>query len=129
LVNNNTKISSNKSFGVVFFIFFLIISLWPLLDNGEIRVWALVLSVIFIALGLLKPYLLTPLNRIWTRFGFFLGSFISPIVMGILFFFIVTPTGFLMRIFSKNFMNLKKDNNKTYWINSNDRKSQMKDQF
>ena len=129
MVNNNTKISSNKSFGVVFFIFFLIISLWPLLDNGEIRVWALVLSVIFIALGLLKPYLLTPLNRIWTRFGFFLGSFISPIVMGILFFFIVTPTGFLMRIFSKNFMNLKKDNNKTYWINSNDRKSQMKDQF
>ena len=129
MVKNNTKISSNKSFGVVFFIFFLVISLWPLLDNGEIRVWALVFSVVFIALGLLKPYLLTPLNRIWTRFGFFLGSFISPIVMGILFFAIVTPTGFLMRIFSKDFMNLKKNNDKSYWINSNDRKSQMKDQF
>jgi len=129
LVNNNTKISSNKSFGLVFFIFFLIISLWPLLDNGEIRVWALVLSGVFITLAMLNSYLLTPLNRIWARFGFFLGSFISPIVMGILFFVIVTPTGFLMRIFSKNFMNLRKNNDKSYWIKSNDRKSQMKDQF
>ncbi len=129
MVKNNTKISSNKSFGVVFFIFFLVISLWPLLDNEKIRVWALALSIVFITLGMLKPYLLTPLNRIWARFGFFLGSFISPIVMGILFFAIVTPTGFLMRIFSKDFMNLKKNNDKSYWINSNDRKSQMKDQF
>ena len=129
MVNNNTKISSNKSFGLVFFIFFLIISLWPLLDNGEIRVWALVLSGVFIILAMLNSYLLTPLNRIWARFGFFLGSFISPIVMGILFFVIVTPTGFLMRIFSKNFMNLRKNNDKSYWIKSNDRKSQMKDQF
>jgi hypothetical protein len=129
LDNNSKKISSNKSFGVVFFIFFLIISLWPLLDNGEIRVWALLLSIIFIILSMLKPYLLTPLNRIWARFGFFLGSFISPIIMGILFFVIVTPTGFLMRTFSKNFMNLKKNNNRSYWVKSNDRKSQMKDQF
>ena len=129
MVNNNTKISSNKSFGLVFFIFFLIISLWPLLDNGEIRVWALVLSGVFITLAMLNSYLLTPLNRIWARFGFFLGSFISPIVMGILFFVIVTPTGFLMRIFSKNFMNLRKNNDKSYWIKSNDRKSQMKNQF
>tara|TARA_B110000459_G_scaffold182614_1_gene210933 strand:- start:2461 stop:2850 length:390 start_codon:yes stop_codon:yes gene_type:complete len=129
LVKNNTKISSNKSFGVVFFIFFLVISLWPLLVNEEIRVWALAVSVVFITLGMLKPYLLTPLNRIWARFGFFLGSFISPLVMCILFFAIVTPTGFLMRIFSKDFMNLKKNNDKSYWINSNDRKSQMKDQF
>ena len=127
--NNNQKIASNKSFGIVFFIFFLIISLWPLLNNEEIRVWALAVSVVFITLVMLKPYLLTPLNRIWTRFGFFLGSFISPIVMGILFFAIVTPTGFLMRIFSKNFMNLKKNNDTSYWINSNDRISQMKDQF
>jgi len=129
LKNNKIKIGSNKSFGVVFFIFFLVISLWPLLDNEEIRVWALVVSVVFITLGMLKPYLLTPLNRIWARFGFFLGSFISPIVMGILFFVIVTPTGFLMRIFSKDFMNLKKNNDKSYWIKSDEKKSQMKDQF
>ena len=128
-MKKNIEISSNKSFGIVFFIFFLIISFWPLLNNGEIRFWALVLSGAFIALGLLKPHLLTPLNIIWTRFGLFLGGFISPIVMGIIFFIIVTPTGFLMRIFSKDFMNLKKNNDQSYWINSNDKKSQMKDQF
>ena len=121
--------STNKSFGVVFFIFFLLISFWPLLNDGEIRVWALIVSLIFIILAMLKPYLLTPFNRIWARFGVVLGSFISPIVMGIIFFVIVTPTGFLMRIFSKNFLNLKKNNDKSYWINSNDQKSKMKDQF
>ena len=127
--NNNIKIGSNKSFGIVFFILFLIISFWPLLGNGEIRIWALILSIVFLILGVLKPYLLTPLNRIWTRFGFFLGNFISPIVMGFIFFLIVTPTGFLMRIFSKDFMDLKKNNDKSYWIRSNDKKSKMKDQF
>jgi len=121
--------STNKSFGVVFFIFFLLISFWPLLNDGEIRVWALIVSLIFIILAMLKPYLLTPFNRIWARFGVVLGSLISPIVMGIIFFVIVTPTGFLMRIFSKNFLNLKKNNDKSYWINSNDQKSKMKDQF
>ena len=121
--------STNKSFGIVFFIFFLLISFWPLLNDGEIRVWALIVSLIFIILAMLKPYLLTPFNRIWARFGVVLGGFISPIVMGIIFFVIVTPTGFLMRIFSKDFLNLKKNNDKSYWINSNDQKSKMKDQF
>ena len=121
--------STNKSFGIVFFIFFLIISIWPLLNDGEIRVWALIVSLIFIILAMLKPYLLTPFNRIWARFGVILGGFISPIIMGIVFFVIVTPTGFLMRIFSKNFLNLKKNNDKSYWINSNEQKSKMKDQF
>ena len=129
MINNNSQISSNKSFGVIFCIFFLLISLWPLLSDGEIRIWALILSLIFIILVLLKSYLLTPLNRIWANFGIFLGNFISPIVMGIVFFVIVTPTGFLMRFFSKDFMNLKKNNNKSYWLNSNDKKSKMKDQF
>ena len=129
MIKNNLKIGSNRSFAIVFFIFFLLISFWPLLRNGEIRIWSLVLSLFFITLGVLKPYLLTPLNRIWARFGVLLGSFISPIIMGIIFFVIVTPTGFLMRIFSKDFMNLKKNNDKSYWINSSDEKSKMKDQF
>ena len=126
---NYTKIGSNKSFGVVFFIFFLLVSFWPLLNDEKIRVWSLIISFIFIILAMLKPYVLTPLNRIWTKFGVVLGSFISPIVMGIVYFLIVTPTGFLMRIFSKDFLNLKKNNAKTYWINSNHQKSKMKDQF
>tara|TARA_B110000027_G_scaffold99714_1_gene105419 strand:- start:811 stop:1200 length:390 start_codon:yes stop_codon:yes gene_type:complete len=124
-----TKIGSNKSFGVVFFIFFLLVSFWPLLNDEKIRVWSLIISFIFIILAILKPYVLTPLNRIWTKFGVVLGSFISPIVMGIVYFLIVTPTGFLMRIFSKDFLNLKKNNAKTYWIDSNNQKSKMKDQF
>jgi hypothetical protein len=121
--------STNKSFGIIFFIFFLIISFWPLLNDEEIRVWALIMSLIFLILAILKPYLLTPLNRIWIRFGFVLGGIVSPIIMGIVFFTIVTPTGFLMRIFSKDYLNLKKNSNKTYWINSTSKKSKMKDQF
>ena len=121
--------STNKSFGIIFFIFFLIISFWPLLNDEEIRVWALITSLIFLILAILKPYLLTPLNRIWIRFGFVLGGIVSPIIMGIIFFTIVTPTGFLMRIFSKDYLNLKKNSNKTYWINSISKKSKMKDQF
>ena len=99
------------------------------MNDEKIRVWSLIISFIFIILAILKPYVLTPLNRIWTKFGVVLGSFISPIVMGIVYFLIVTPTGFLMRIFSKDFLNLKKNNAKTYWINSNHQKSKMKDQF
>jgi hypothetical protein len=121
--------STNRSFGIIFFIFFLIISLWPLLNDEEIRVWALIVSLIFLILGILKPYLLTPFNRIWIRFGFVLGGIISPIIMGVIFFAIVTPTGFLMRIFSKDFLNLKKNSSKSYWINSTSQKSKMKDQF
>ena len=127
--NSNIKIGTNKSFGIIFFIFFLLISLWPLLNNEKIRVWSLIISFIFIILALVKPYVLTPLNRIWAKFGVILGGVISPIVMGIVFFVIVTPTGFLMRVFSKDFLNLKKNNNKTYWIESNSQKSKMKNQF
>ena len=127
--SNKVKISSNRSFGIIFSIFFLLISLWPLLNNGEIRLWAFIISLIFIILAILKPYLLTPLNKIWAKFGFFLGTFIPPIVMGFVFFVIVTPTGLLMRLFSKDYLNLKKNNNKSYWINSSDQKSKMKNQF
>ena len=99
------------------------------LNDQEIRVWALIISFIFLILALLKPSLLAPINKIWIRFGFVLGGIISPIIMGIVFFVIVTPTGFLMRIFSKDFLNLKKNNSKSYWINSTSQKSKMKDQF
>tara|TARA_B100000780_G_C21110239_1_gene448597 strand:+ start:70 stop:459 length:390 start_codon:yes stop_codon:yes gene_type:complete len=129
LINNNIKIGSNKSFGVVFFIFFLIISLWPLLNNGELRIWSLILSVIFLILGLLKSQILTPLNKIWFRFGILLGNFVSPIVMSIVFFVIVTPTSFIMKICGKNLLILKKIDKKSYWIDTPKIKSEMKNQF
>ena len=123
------KISSNKNFGIVFFIVFLLIALWPLLNNSEIRLWSLITSIIFLVLGLFNSKLLTPLNKLWFKFGILLGNFIAPIVMGIIFFFVVTPTGILMKLLGKDLIKLKKNNKKTYWIEKKDMKSSMKNQF
>tara|TARA_Y100000816_G_scaffold46425_1_gene29172 strand:- start:68 stop:451 length:384 start_codon:yes stop_codon:yes gene_type:complete len=125
----NIKTSSNKSFGIVFFIVFIIISLYPLLNQEDIRIWSLVIAFIFFILALLNSKILTPLNKIWTRFGLFLGNLISPIVMGIIFFFVVTPIGLLMRLFGKDVLNLKKNKFSTYWIKKTNQKSSMEKQF
>ena len=127
--NNNLKIGTNKSFGIVFFIFFLTVSVFPLFKDGNIRIWPLMIAIIFLTLGLVNSRFLTPLNKIWFKFGILLGSFVSPIVMGVVFFVIVTPTSLFMRILGKNLLNLKKDNKKTYWIEKSKIKSKMKDQF
>ena len=127
--NSNIKIGSNKSFGIVFFLFFLIVSLFPLFKDGNIRIWSLIIAIIFLVLGMLNSKILTPLNKIWFRFGILLGSFVSPIVMGLVFFAIVTPTSLIMRVLGKNLLNLKKNNKKTYWIERSKIKSKMKDQF
>ena len=123
------KASSNKSFGIVFFIFFLIVSIFPLFKDGNIRIWSLIIAIIFLILGILNSKILTPLNKIWFKFGILLGSFVSPIVMGIVFFAIVTPTSLIMRLLGKNLLNLKKDNKITYWIERSVVKSKMKNQF
>ena len=101
------KIGSNRSFGIVFSIFLLIVGLWPLLNENNPRVWALVISLIFLILGLFNSKLLGPLNRLWIKFGELLGRIISPIVMGIVYFFVVTPIGLVMRLFKKDLLNLK----------------------
>ena len=123
------KTSSNKSFGIVFFIVFLIIALYPLIKDGDIRLWSLIVSLIFLILGLINSTILTPLNRLWFKFGIFLGKIISPIILGTIFFLIVTPTGLLLRLFSKDVINLKYNNNNSYWIEKTGPKSNMKDQF
>ena len=123
------KINSNRSFGVFFAVIFLIVAFWPLLNDGEVRAWSLLVSFVFLILGLLNSKILTPLNKLWFKFGIFLGNFISPIIMGIIFFFVVTPTGLIMRLFKKDLINLKKNNNKTYWIEKKSIKSNMKNQF
>ena len=122
------KISSNRSFGLVFFIVFLIISIWPLLYDENIRIWSLFISLIFLILGILNSNLLKPFNKIWFIFGIFLGNIVSPLVMGLVFFLVVTPTGFIMRLFRKDLLNLKKNKNDSYWIEKNS-SSRMKDQF
>ena len=126
---NNIKIGTNKSFGIVFFLFFLIVSLFPLFKNENIRVWSLIIAIVFLILGLLNSKFLTPLNKIWFKFGILLGNFVSPIVMSIVFFVIVTPTSIIMRVLGKNLLNLKKGNKKTYWIERSKIQSKMKNQF
>ena len=123
------KIGSNRSFGIVFFVVFLIISFYPLSNEGDLRIWSLVVSIIFLLLGLFNSKILTPLNIIWFKFGLLLGKIIAPIVMGIIFFFVVTPIGIIMRIFRKDVLNLKKNKNNSYWIKKTGPKSIMKNQF
>ena len=123
------KIGSNRSFGIVFFIFFLIIGTYPIFFQGELRIWSLVVSIIFLLLGIINSRFLTPLNLLWFKFGMLLGRLVSPIVMGLVFFLVVTPTGIIMRILNKNLLRLKKKNVKTYWIERSSIKSDMKNQF
>ena len=123
------KIGSNRSFGIVFFTVFLIIATYPLIDNGEIRKWSLILSLVFLILGLLNSKILYPLNKIWFKFGLLLGRIVSPLVMVIIFFLVVTPIGLLMRILNKDLLNLKFNKSKSYWIEKNEQKSKMKNQF
>jgi len=129
MIKNKIKISSNRSFGIVFFIFFLILSLWPLINEGNIRFSFIVISVIFLILGIINSKILTPLNHLWFKFGLFLGKIVSPIVMGVVFFFVVTPIGILMRLIGKDILSIKKNNYKSYWIEKSGPKSKMKNQF
>ena len=123
------KIGSNKSFRIVFFIVFFIIALFPLINNSEIRIWAVIISLIFLILGLINSKILTPLNKAWFKFGIFLGKIISPLIMGIIFFLVVTPIGMLMKILKKDLLNLKFNKHKSYWIEKSEPKSKMKNQF
>ncbi|MDC3160838.1 SxtJ family membrane protein [Candidatus Pelagibacter sp.] len=123
------KVGSNKSFGIVFFVFFLIIGLYPLINEDNIRIWSIVISIIFLILGLINSQILTPLNILWFKFGMLLGRFVSPIVMGLVFFLVVTPTGLIMKLFNKDLLKLRKNKNSSYWIKRPETKSEMKNQF
>ncbi len=127
-MNKKIKISSNKSFGIVFFIFFLAISLYPLINSQEYRLWALITSLVFLILGLINSSILTPLNLLWFKFGMLLGRIVSPVIMALVFFCVVTPTGLIMRLFNKDLLNLKKKDKKSYWIERKSN-SEMKNQF
>ena len=126
---DDIKINSNRSFGIVFFIVFLIISLYPLLNSEPIKIWFLIIALIFLVLGLINSKILTPLNKLWFKFGIILGKIVSPFVMGVIFFFVVTPIGLIMRLLGKDLLNLKYNGNKSYWIEKSGPKSKMKNQF
>ena len=126
---NQIKISSNRSFGLVFFIVFLIISIYPVFYSEDLRVWSAIVSLVFLILGIMNSKILTPLNKIWFRFGILLGKIVSPIVMGIVYFAVVFPTSLIMKSLGKDLLKLKKNKEKTYWVESTSSKSSMKNQF
>ena len=129
LFMNDVKIGSNKSFGIVFSVVFLLIATYPLLNQNEIKIWSLTISIIFFILGLFNSKILSPLNKVWFKFGILLGKIISPLIMGLIFFLVVTPIGILMRVLKKDILSLKFNKNKSYWIEKNGPKSKMKNQF
>ena len=126
---DDIKIGSNRSFGIVFFVVFLIIAIYPLTYSGDVRLWSVIISIIFLVLGTLNSKILTPLNKLWFNLGIFLGKIISPIIMGIIFFLVVTPTGLIMRLLGRDVLNLKYNKSQSYWIEKNGPKSKMKNQF
>jgi len=127
---DSVKIPSNRSFGFLFFIVFLAISLWPLISQEDLRLWALILSLIFLILGILNSKILTPLNKLWIKFGILLGNIVSPVVMGVVFFIVVTPIGLIMRLLGKDLLRVNKNESTfTYWIDREKKTDTMKRQF
>ena len=120
------KISSNRSFGILFSIVFAIITLWPIISGNPLRLWSLPISIIFLVLGLLNSKLLNPLNIVWVKFGELLGRIVAPIVMAIIYFIIVTPIGLFMRLIGKDLLNLKFSKANTYWIKREKKVGSMK---
>jgi hypothetical protein len=123
------KKSSEKKFGIIFSIIFLVIGLWPLLNQGPIRLWSIGLSFLFLAATLLLPKSLRILNDNWIKLGEILGKIIAPIVMALVFFTILTPISFIVRILGKDLLRLKFSKNDTYWIKREKNITTMDKQF
>ena len=123
------KVNSNRGFGIVFCVVFLLISFWPAIEGQSLRIWALTVSLIFLVLGLLNSKLLSPFNLIWVKFGEALGRIIAPIAMGVVYFIIITPIGLFMRLIGKDLLRTKFSKNNSYWIKREKNIGSMKRQF
>jgi len=122
--------SSNRSFGILFFIVFLIFGVWPLKNGENLNYYFIIFSGIFLLLGLLNSKLLLPLNKIWIKFGEILGIIIAPIIMALVYFVILTPVSLVVRVFGKDLLGLKFTNKQqTYWINRKKNMGSMRKQF
>ena len=128
-MSEKIKISSNRSFGIVFSFIFLVIAIYPIFNGYPLRIWALVISFIFLILGLTDSKYLNFFNFIWFKLGLQLAKIFNPIILGLIFFVIVTPIAILMKILNKDLLSLKYNSNNSYWIDKPEIKSNMKDQF
>tara|TARA_B100001996_G_scaffold352636_1_gene313457 strand:- start:105 stop:482 length:378 start_codon:yes stop_codon:yes gene_type:complete len=124
-----TKVSSNRNFGIVFFVVFLLISIWPIIDGHSLRIWSLIISFTFLFLGLLNSKILSPLNLLWIKFGEILGRIIAPLVMGIIYFIVITPIGLFMHFIGKDILGKKFLKTQSYWIKREKNIGSMKKQF
>ena len=123
------KKSSNKSFGILFFVVFLGLGLWPLTNDKNLNIYLIIISIIFLILGLLNSKLLSPLNLFWIKLGELLGKIIAPIVMALIYFIILTPIGLFLRLIRKDILNLKFSKENSYWIKREKNIGPMKRQF
>ena len=123
------KKTSEKSFGILFFIVFFLVGIWPLFNSDTPRIWSLTLSFIFLTVVFLKQNLLKPLNSAWIKLGEILGKIIAPIIMAVIFFFILTPLSFIIRIFGKDPLKLKISKDNSYWIKREKNINSMDKQF
>ena len=126
---HKNKKKSNKSFGILFFIVFLVIGFWPHVNGEETRIWSISLALLFLILGLLNSKILTPLYFVWIKLGLFLGNFISPIVMAIIFYLIISPFGIVLRLIGKDSLMKKYSKQSSYWIQREKKMNSMKMQF
>ena len=124
------KNNQNRSFGLLFFIVFIALALWPLTNQGEINLYLVTISLFFLVLGLLNSRILSPLNKAWIKLGEILGRIVAPIVMAIVFFLILTPISLLVRLFGKDLIGMKFSNDiKSYWVKRKKHLGSMDKQF
>ena len=122
--------SSNRSFGLLFFIVFIAVGLWPIIKGEEANIYLILISLFFLIFGLINSKILSPFNKAWIKFGEILGSVIAPIIMALVFFVFLTPISFLVRVFGKDLLGIKFNKKKTsYWINRNKKLGSMTKQF
>ena len=124
-----TKKNSTKSFGILFFIVFFVIGVWPVFNSENLRLWSIILSFLFLISGLTNANFLNPLNRTWIKFGEILGKIIAPVVMFLIFFVLITPYSFVIRIFGKDLLKTRLSNKTSYWIKREKDAGTMKRQF
>jgi len=122
--------SSNRSFGLLFFIVFIVVGLWPVIKGEAANIYLILISLFFLILGLINSKILSPFNKAWIKFGEILGSVIAPIIMALVFFVFLTPISFLVRAFGKDLLRIKfNKKKKSYWINRNKKLGSMTKQF